>query len=233
MFYSNIDQAELAKFSELSAHWWDKQGELKTLHDINPLRMQYINQLAPLSGKKVLDMGCGGGILAESMAKMGAVVTGIDMNKRALDIADLHQQESGTQITYIQDTAEHYAAEHPGEFDIVTCLELLEHVPSPQSIVASAAKLVRPDGHVFFSTLNRNMKSYFYAIVGAEYVAKMLPKNTHDYSKFIQPSELGAWARQHKLKVNDITGLSYHVFSKTYQLGTDVSVNYLMHLIKK
>lgn len=228
----NIDHAEIAKFSELSAHWWDRQGELKTLHEINPLRLNYINSQAPLHGKTVLDVGCGGGILAESMAKLGANVTGIDMSESALNVAKLHQHESGTHVEYFLSTAEQFAKDYENQFDIVTCLEMLEHVPNPLSIIQACARLVKPSGHLFFSTLNRNIKSYFFAIVGAEYILQMLPKNTHDFAKFIRPSELTEWSRNTGLKVVSITGITYNVFTKEYKLSADVSVNYLMHLIK-
>jgi len=229
MAIPNIDPAEIAKFSELSAHWWDTQGELKSLHDINPLRLGYINEKTnKLAGKTVLDIGCGGGILAESMARMGAHVTGIDMTEAAIQVAKLHQYESGTSVDYLITTAEQFALERPGQFDVITCLEMLEHVPHPESIVKSTARLIKPGGQVFFSTLNRNIKSYLFAIVGAEYILKMIPKNTHDFAKFIRPSELSEWIRQSGLTVKDITGLTYNPFTKEYALGSDVAVNYFM-----
>ncbi len=226
----NIDPSEVAKFSQLSAHWWDTQGELKTLHDINPLRLNYINEKVSLHNKQVLDIGCGGGILSEGMAQLGAKVTGIDMSESALTIAKLHQAESGTAVDYLLSTAEEFAQVRPNQFDVVTCLEMLEHVPDPCSIVQAAAKLLKPDGHLFFSTLNRNVKSYLFAIVGAEYLLKMIPKNTHDFAKFIRPSELAEWGRRNHLQVCDLTGLSYHVITKAYYLSPDISVNYLMYL---
>lgn len=232
MTNSNIDPNEIAKFSHSAAHWWDTEGELKTLHEINPIRLGYINQKVPLAGKKVLDIGCGGGILAESMAKLGAHVTGIDMSKAALDVAKLHQHESGAHVDYELITAEEMAALHPEQFDVVTCLEMLEHVPDPASIIAAAAKLVKPNGHVFFSTLNRNAKSYLFAIVGAEYLLKLLPKNTHDFAKFIRPSELSTWAREAGLRMTDMTGLGYNPLTKKYFLTEDISVNYLVHAEK-
>lgn len=228
----NIDPAEIAKFSELAAHWWDPQGEMKSLHDINPLRLNYIHQRASLNGKKIIDIGCGGGILSESMSQLGGRVTGIDMSKEAIQVAKLHQHESGTTIDYRVSTAEEAAIQHPGEFDIVTCLEMLEHVPDPVSIVKSCATLVKPGGQVFFSTLNRNIKSYLFAIIGAEHLLKIIPKNTHDYAKFIRPSELSAWARKSNLLVKDMTGLTYNPLTKEYKLCSDISVNYLMHLAK-
>jgi 2-polyprenyl-6-hydroxyphenyl methylase/3-demethylubiquinone-9 3-methyltransferase len=230
---SNIDPAEIAKFSELASHWWDTHGEMKSLHDINPLRLQYIDQHSPLMGKKVIDIGCGGGILSESMDKKGAHVTGLDMSKQAIQVAKLHQHESGTHVDYFVSTAEDFAAKHPGEFDVVTCLEMLEHVPDPSSIVRACAALVKPGGSVFFSTLNRNMKSYLFAIIGAEYVLNIIPKNTHDYAKFIRPSELSEWARKSSLAVKNMTGLTYNPLNKTYKLCEDISVNYLVYLIKK
>ncbi len=228
----NIDQTEIAKFAKLASHWWDPQGELKTLHDINPLRLGYIIDHVSLTGKKVLDLGCGGGILAESMDRSGAIVTGIDLGKEALDAARFHQQTSKTNVDYLHISAEEFATTHADQFDVVTCLELLEHVPDPSSIIHAAAKLVKSSGYVFFSTLNRNVKSYLFAIVGAEYVLKMLPKNTHDFAKFIRPSELGGWARQAKLNVRDMIGMTYNPFTKEYKLEKDVSVNYMMCLVK-
>lgn len=230
---SNIDPAEIAKFSELASHWWDPNGEMKSLHDINPLRLHYIDQHASLQGKKIIDIGCGGGILSESMDKAGGQVTGLDMSKQAIQVAKLHQHESGTQVDYFVSTAEDFATKHPGEFDIITCLEMLEHVPDPSSIVRACAELVKPGGSVFFSTLNRNMKSYLFAIIGAEYVLNIIPKNTHDYAKFIRPSELSEWGRKSGLIVKNMTGLTYNPLNKTYKLCDDISVNYLVHLIKK
>jgi len=224
----NRDTTEIAKFAKLATHWWDPQGELKTLHDINPLRLKYIDENAFLKGKKVLDIGCGGGILAESMAKQGAHVTGIDLGEDTLQAARLHQETSQTHVNYLLTSAEELAVTHAHEFDVITCLELLEHVPDPSSIINAAAKLVRPGGQVFFSTVNRNVKSYLFAIVGAEYVLKMLPKNTHDFAKFIRPSELAEWVRKAGLTVKDIAGMTYNPFLKEYKLGKDVSVNYLM-----
>lgn len=228
----NIDQAEIAKFAKLASHWWDPQGELKTLHDINPLRLGYITEQVSLSGKKVLDIGCGGGILAESMDRCGAEVTGIDLGEEALKAARFHQKNSDTHVDYLLISAEEFAATHAGEFDVVTCLELLEHVPDPVSIIQAAASLVKPGGWVFFSTLNRNVKAYLFAIVGAEYVLRMLPKNTHDFAKFIRPSELGEWGRKAGLSVRGMAGLSYNPFTKEYKVGDDVSVNYMMCLTK-
>lgn len=228
----NIDPAEIAKFSQLASHWWDPMGEMKSLHDINPLRLHYIDQKSNIKDKKVLDIGCGGGILSESMAKLGASVTAIDMSKEAIQIAKLHLHESKIQVDYSVSTAEAFAEKHPATFDVVTCLEMLEHVPDPYSIVKACATLVKPGGHVFFSTLNRNPKSYLFAIIGAEYLLKLLPKNTHDYAKFIKPSELAEWARKSGLHTKNMIGLTYHPFTKAYQLTDDISVNYLMQLEK-
>ncbi len=223
----NVDPAEIAKFEELAARWWDPHSEFKPLHDINPLRLDYIDRLEPLSGKRVLDVGCGGGLLSEGMAARGAQVTGIDMGEAPLSVARLHLYESGLEVDYRQITAERMAEEAPGGFDIVTCLEMLEHVPAPDSVIAACARLVRPGGLVVFSTINRNPKAYLLAIVGAEYVLRMLPKGTHDFRKFIRPSELDAWARAAELELCDLTGMSYNPLTATYSLGRDVDVNYL------
>jgi len=225
----NVDRIEISKFSEQAAHWWDLNGQFKSLHDINPLRLNYINERAPLNGKSVIDIGCGGGILTESMAKLGARVTGIDMSEAALQVAKLHQLESGINVEYQLITAEQMAAQRPAQYDVVTCLEMLEHVPDPAAIVKACATLVKPGGHIFFSTINRNLKAYLFAVVGAEYILKLLPQATHDFAKFIRPSELEAWIRQTGLTVKDITGMSYNLFTKEYTLNSDVSVNYLVH----
>lgn len=232
MINMNIDPNELAKFSEGAAHWWDLHGEFKALHEINPLRVGYINQQAPLAGKTVLDVGCGGGILTESMAKLGATVTGIDMSEAALNVAKLHQHESGTAINYQLITAEELASQTPGIYDVVTCLEMLEHVPNPTSVVAACAKLAKPNSDLFFSTLNRNVKSYLFAVLGAEYFLKLVPKNTHDFAKFIRPSELSHWARMADLRVVEMIGMGYNPLTKHYFLTEDISVNYLMHTKK-
>jgi len=225
---SNVDAAEIAKFSELAHRWWDPNSEFKPLHEINPLRLKWIDRLAPLAGRKVLDVGCGGGILAEAMAGAGATVSGIDMSDKALKVAKLHLYESGRQVDYQHVSAEDYAARHPGEFDVVTCMEMLEHVPDPSSVVAACARLVKPGGWVFFSTLNRNPKSYLFAVVGAEYVLKLLPRGTHDYAKFIKPAELARMAREAGLEMQQITGLTYNPLTKVYKLEADTDVNYLM-----
>jgi len=225
---NNIDPDEIVKFDTAAAHWWDTEGELKTLHDINPLRLNFIEQHCAIKNKRVLDIGCGGGILAESMAASGAKVTGIDMSAAALQTARLHLHESKLHIEYEQNTAEQCAQQHPRQFDVVTCLELLEHVPDPSAIVTACANLLKPGGKVFFSTLNRNPKAYLFAILGAEYLLKMLPKGTHDYAKFIRPSELARWARAENLSVCSLKGLSYHLLNKTYALSNDVSVNYFI-----
>lgn len=226
----NVDQAEIAKFEALASRWWDKDSEFKPLHDINPLRLDFIDGRAGLAGKRVIDVGCGGGILSEAMAHRGASVTGIDMGEAPLAVARLHQQESGAQVTYRQASAEEMASEHPGEFDVVTCLEMLEHVPDPAAVVRACATLAKPGGHVFFSTINRNPKAYAFAILGAEYVLRLLPRGTHDYRKFIRPSELSGWCRATGLRVREQSGLSYNPVTRQYRLAPrDVSVNYLMH----
>lgn len=228
----NVDQQELNKFALLASRWWDPEGELKTLHQINPLRLGYIQDHVNLSGKSVIDIGCGAGILTESMAKAGARATGIDMNKSLIEAAELHLHESGVEAEYLKITAEDIAAERPEQYDVVTCLEMLEHVPDPASVIRACAALVKPGGHIFFSTINRNPKAYLFAILGAEYILNILPKNTHDYSKFIRPSELGAWIRQAGMQTQNITGMHYNPFTKIFKLTDDVSVNYLLHATK-
>jgi 2-polyprenyl-6-hydroxyphenyl methylase/3-demethylubiquinone-9 3-methyltransferase len=228
----NADVAELNKFSELAHKWWDKGSEFKPLHDINPLRLNYIDQAVNLNGKTVLDVGCGGGILSESMAQKGATVMGIDLGEKALKVAQLHSLESGVAVDYQLIAVEALAEKQPASFDVVTCLEMLEHVPNPASVIAACAKLVKPDGHVFFSTINRNPKSYFFAVIGAEYVLNMLPRGTHDYAKFIKPSELASWMRPAGLSLQHQIGMSYNPITQHYWLGDDVSVNYMMHTIK-
>lgn len=225
----NIDTAELAKFEAMASKWWDPNSEFKPLHDINPLRLNYIDNIASLSGKKVIDIGCGGGILSESMAQRGALVTGIDMGEAPLSVARIHQKQSGVEVNYLHSTAEKMAEKTPQTYDIVTCLEMLEHVPDPSSVIRACQKMVKPGGHVFFSTINRSPKSYLFAIIGAEYVLKLLPKGTHDYKKLIKPSELAAWSRAAGLVVQDIRGMTYNPFTQKYKLGTNVDVNYLIH----
>lgn len=228
-FADNVDAAEVAKFNALASRWWDTAGDFRPLHEINPLRLDWIRQHADLHDAHVVDIGCGGGILTESMEHAGAIVTGIDMADGPLTVAKLHQAESGTNVNYRQITAEGLAAESAGEFDVVTCLEMLEHVPDPAAIVRSCAELVKPGGQVFFSTINRTPKSFLFAIVGAEYVLKLLPAGTHEYQKFIRPSELEEWARVAGLELRASTGMHYNPLSKDYSLGPGLEVNYLMH----
>ena len=224
----NVDPAELAKFGALASRWWDPSSEFKPLHDINPLRLNHIDKLAKLAGKRVLDVGCGGGILAESMAAKGAVVTGIDLSEKPLGVAKLHLLESGQKVDYQLSAAEDLAAKSPATFDCITCMEMLEHVPDPASTVAASMALVKPGGWVFFSTLNRNPKSFLFAIVGAEYILNMLPKGTHEYRRFITPAELSQMARNAGLNVVNFTGMTYNPFTKHYALNDDVSVNYIV-----
>ncbi len=224
----NVDPDEIKKFEALAAHWWDETGEMRTLHEINPIRMQIIQQRIALAGKKVVDIGCGGGILSEALARTGANVTGIDMNKAAIDVAKLHLLESQQTVRYEHLTAEALAAQEPEQYDVITCLEMLEHVPDPASIVNACATLVKPGGHLFFSTLNRTTKSYLFAVIGAEYVLRILPKGTHDYAKFIRPSELGAWCLQAGLKPTESIGIHYQPFTKRFTLTDDLAVNYLL-----
>lgn len=225
----NVDPNEIRKFEELASRWWDRNSEFKPLHDINPLRANWIDSLAPVAEKTILDVGCGGGILCEALAQRGADVTGIDMGEAPLAVGNLHKLESGVTVNYEKSTAEDYAKSHAASFDTVTCLEMLEHVPDPSSVVAACAALCKPGGTVFFSTINRNPKSYLLAIIGVEYVLRMLPKGTHEYSKFIRPSELGQWIRQAGLEIDQMTGLLYNPITKTYKLDTrDVDVNYMI-----
>jgi 2-polyprenyl-6-hydroxyphenyl methylase/3-demethylubiquinone-9 3-methyltransferase len=224
----NADPLELQKFSELAHRWWDPTSEFRPLHEINPLRLEWINARAPLAGKNVIDIGCGGGILSESMARKGAKVTGIDLSEKALKVADLHSLESGVAVRYKLIAAEEMAAQEAGQYDVVTCMEMLEHVPDPLSIVRAAATLVKPGGQVFFSTLNRNPKSYLFAVIGAEYILRLLPRGTHDYDKFITPAELSQFIRQAGLEVNGLKGMGYNPLTKIYSLNDDTSVNYLV-----
>ena len=226
--FPNVDPAELAKFSELAHRWWDPQSEFRPLHEINPLRLGWIDRHAHLEGKKALDVGCGGGLLTEGMVRLGALVTGIDLSEKALRIAELHMLESGVQVRYELRSTEAFADAHAGEFDVVTCMELLEHVPEPPSTVAACARLAKPGGRVFFSTINRNPKAYLLAVIGAEYLLKLLPKGTHDYTRFIKPSELARWCRDAGLRPLELTGMTYNPITKQYRLAEDCDVNYLL-----
>ena len=225
---TNADPIELEKFSQLAHKWWDPHSEFKPLHDINPLRLDYIDRHASLNGKTVLDVGCGGGILSESMAGLGAKVTGIDLADKPLQVAKLHLLESGKHVDYRKVAVEDLAAEQPEHYDVVTCLEMLEHVPDPNSVIAACAKLVKPGGWVFFSTINRNPKAYLFAVIGAEYILKLLPRGTHDYAKFIKPSELAQSCRNASLNMVDLTGMSYNPITKMYSLGSNTDVNYML-----
>lgn len=231
MSNQNVDQNEIAKFEALASRWWDPTSEFKPLHDINPLRLNFIDERVSLAGKRVLDVGCGGGLLSEGMALRGAHVTGIDMGEAPLQVAKLHGLESGVKVDYRQTTIEDLAKdpEHAGQYDAVTCLEMLEHVPNPASVINSCAAMLRPGGHLFVSTINRNPKSFLFAIVGAEYIMNMLPKGTHEWNKFIRPSEMSDYLRQAGLDIRELTGMTYNPITKSYKLGRDVDVNYLMH----
>ncbi|WP_346798210.1 bifunctional 2-polyprenyl-6-hydroxyphenol methylase/3-demethylubiquinol 3-O-methyltransferase UbiG [Halomonas sp. Bachu 37] len=231
--HGNVDAAEIAKFEALASRWWDPHSEFKPLHDINPLRLDFIDARTGLAGKNVLDVGCGGGILSEAMAHRGAQVTGIDLGEAPLGVARLHAAESGLSIDYQNISVEQLAASRPGKFDVVTCMEMLEHVPDPASVVRACSALVRPGGYVFFSTINRTPKAYAFAILGAEYVLQLLPKGTHDYAKFIRPSEMAAWNRASGLEVREQSGLTYNPLTRRYRLvANDVSVNYMMYCRK-
>ncbi len=233
MSRTNVDPQEIAKFEALASRWWDRESEFRPLHDINPLRANWIDLHSPLAERQVLDVGCGGGILSEALWQRGAQVTAIDMGEAPLAVARLHALESGAQVDYRQMTAEEMADERPESFDVVTCLEMLEHVPEPASVIAACARLVKPGGHVYFSTINRNPKSYAFAIVGAEYILKLLPRGTHDYGKFIRPSELGRWARAAGLGIRHMTGMTYNPITRHYRLNDrDLDVNYLVHCQK-
>ena len=225
----NVDPSEVAKFEKLASRWWDRNSEFKPLHDINPLRANWIDKLSPVAEQKVLDVGCGGGILCEALAQRGATVTGIDMGEAPLAVGNLHKLESGVEVDYQKSTAEDFAQNHAEQFDVVTCLEMLEHVPDPGSVVRACAAMTKPGGTLFFSTINRNPKSYLLAIIGVEYVLRMLPKGTHDYGKFIRPAELGQWIREAGLELDQMTGLTYNPLTKIYRLNeTDVDVNYMI-----
>ena len=229
----NFDPAELAKFSDLAHRWWDKESEFRPLHQINPLRLDWIQNLIPIKGQRVLDVGCGGGILADAMARKGADVLGIDLSTKALKVAKLHALEAQTEgVEYREISAEALAAEQPGSFDVVTCMEMLEHVPDPSLVVKACAALVKPGGHVFFSTINRNAKAFLFAIVGAEYVLNLLPRGTHEYAKLIKPSELAAYCRSASLDLTHTKGLQYNPLTKNYWLDDDTSVNYMLATVK-
>jgi 2-polyprenyl-6-hydroxyphenyl methylase/3-demethylubiquinone-9 3-methyltransferase len=225
---SNVDQSEIDKFSALAHRWWDPTSEFKPLHAINPLRLGWIESITSLAGKKVLDVGCGGGILAESLSKAGGIVTGIDLSNKALKVAELHQLESNTLVQYRSISAEDLAKQEPENYDVVTCMEMLEHVPDPSSVVQACATLCKPGGSIFFSTLNRNPKSYLFAIIGAEYILKLLPKGTHEYDKFIKPSELAGFTRQAGIELLEIKGMTYNPLTQIYRLGSDTDVNYMI-----
>ena len=230
MEHRNVDPAEIARFEAAASRWWDPQGEMRPLHDLNPVRLQYVERAGGLAGLKVLDVGCGGGLLAEAMARKGALVTGLDLADDLLQVAKLHALEAGVEVNYVLAAAESHAATHAGEYDVVTCMEMLEHVPDPTSVIAALGRLVKPQGHVFVSTLNRTPKAYALAILGAEYVLRLLPPGTHTYDKFIRPSELRQWSRAAGLTVIDIAGLDYDPFTRQARLTMDASVNYLVHL---
>jgi 2-polyprenyl-6-hydroxyphenyl methylase/3-demethylubiquinone-9 3-methyltransferase len=225
---TNADPRELQKFSELAHRWWDPRAEFKPLHDLNPLRLKWIDSQARLAGKRVLDIGCGGGILTESMAELGAQVKGVDLSPEALGVADLHSLDSGVAVEYEEIAAEALAAREPGSYDVVTCMEMLEHVPDPAAIVAACATLVKPGGWVFFSTLNRNLKAYLFAVVGAEYIARLLPRGTHDYARFIRPAELAGFVRRANMQPDQFSGITYHPIGKQFALSRDTSINYML-----
>ncbi len=227
---NNVDPAEIARFDAAASRWWDPQGEMRPLHDLNPVRLEYVERAGKLQGRKVLDVGCGGGLLAEAMARKGAEVTGLDLADELLQVARLHALEAGVAVNYVLETAEAHAESHAGEYDAITCMEMLEHVPDPTAVIAALGRLVKPGGDVFVSTLNRTLKAYALAVVGAEYVLRLLPTGTHTYEKFIRPSELRQWSRAAGLAVVDIAGLDYDPFTRRARLTMDASVNYLVHL---
>jgi 2-polyprenyl-6-hydroxyphenyl methylase/3-demethylubiquinone-9 3-methyltransferase len=230
---NNVDPKEIAKFEALASRWWDRNSEFKPLHEINPLRANFIDERSPVAGRKLVDVGCGGGILAESMAQRGAQVTGIDMGEAPLTVAKIHQLESGIEVDYRQSTAEQLASEQTESYDIVCCLEMLEHVPDPGSVISACADLAKPGGNLYFSTINRNPKAFAFAIIGAEHILQLLPAGTHEYARFIKPSELAGWLRDADLIMEDMTGLLYNPITKRYRLeARDVSVNYMIHASK-
>ena len=234
MNIKNLDHVEIKKFDDLAAKWWDPDGEFKPLHQINPLRVGFINERANLEGIKVLDVGCGGGILAEALSKLGAQVTGIDASEQTIGVAQNHSNAVGSDVSYYQTTIEEFIANKPEEkFDVITCLEMLEHVPSPGEIIKTCSTILKDDGDIFFSTINRNPRSYLFAIVGAEYILNLLPKGTHDYQKFIKPSELAKWIRDARLSQIETIGLSYNPITDNYWLGKDIQVNYMVHAKKE
>ena len=234
MNIKNLDHDEVNKFDELSAKWWDKDGEFRPLHQINPLRVNFIEERSSVEGKKVLDVGCGGGILAEALSELGANVTGIDASENTIGVAKSHSRSIGSDVIYIQNTIEEFISSHPNEkFDVITCLEMLEHVPSPNEIIKSCSNLLKDDGNIFFSTINRNPRSYLFAVIGAEYILNLLPKGTHDYEKFIKPSELAKWIREAGLNSKETIGLSYNPITGNYWLGKDIQVNYMVHAKKE
>jgi 2-polyprenyl-6-hydroxyphenyl methylase/3-demethylubiquinone-9 3-methyltransferase len=234
MNIKNLDHDEVNKFDELAAKWWDKDGEFRPLHQINPLRVDFIEERSSMKDKKVLDVGCGGGILAEALSELGANVTGIDASENTIGVAKSHSRSIGSDVIYIQNTIEEYISSHPNEkFDVITCLEMLEHVPSPNEIIKSCSNLLKDDGNIFFSTINRNPRSYLFAVIGAEYILNLLPKGTHDYEKFIKPSELAKWIRDAGLNSKETIGLSYNPITGNYWLGKDIQVNYMVHAKKE
>ena len=234
MNIKNLDHDEVNKFDELAAKWWDKDGEFRPLHQINPLRVDFIEEISSVEGKKVLDVGCGGGILAEALSELGANVTGIDASENTIGVAKSHSRSIGSDVIYIQNTIEEFISSHPNEkFDVITCLEMLEHVPSPNEIIKSCSNLLKDDGNIFFSTINRNPRSYLFAVIGAEYILNLLPKGTHDYEKFIKPSELAKWIREAGLNSKETIGLSYNPITGNYWLGKDIQVNYMVHAKKE
>ena len=234
MNIKNLDHDEVNKFDELAAKWWDKDGEFKPLHQINPLRVGFIKERSSVEGKKVLDVGCGGGILAEALNELGAIVTGIDASENTIGVAKSHSRSIGSDVIYMQNTIEEFISSHPNEkFDVITCLEMLEHVPSPNEIIKSCSNLLKDDGNIFFSTINRNPRSYLFAVIGAEYILNLLPKGTHDYEKFIKPSELAKWIRDAGLNSKETIGLSYNPITGNYWLGKDIQVNYMVHAKKE